>query len=184
MMITKLLITRPVKDDIKSAYSVFEASIADAFEKDGLGHLKTDIVREIEQKKQQFKSSIDNSDSHIYFLVAKIANDVIGTISFGSCGDDIRKCTENELDTVGEMGSIYVLPCFQDKGVASALIYAMTEHLYKSGIKQFFIDSGYKHAQQRWLRKFGKPYKTVKNYWNENGDHMVWLCNVTDYVKK
>lgn len=40
-MMNDLLITKPTREDITSAYAVFEASITDAFEKDGLGHLST-----------------------------------------------------------------------------------------------------------------------------------------------
>ena len=179
-----ILIVKPTKKDIKSAYSVFEITITDAFEKEGLGYLKEDILKEIEYKKNLFTYSLENPDSNIYFLVAKIDDKVIGTISFGPCGSDIKKCTNNQLDGVGELGSLYVLPNFQDKGVGSALIYSMIKYLHELGVKQFCLDSGYKHAQRKWLRKFGEPYIIEKDYWGKDFDHMVWLCNVDDYIKE
>jgi len=117
------------------------------------------------------------------FMLAKTGDLVIGTISYGPCGDDIKICTDNQLDAVGEVGSIYVLPEYYGQGVASALIGAMAAYLYQSGVEQFCLDSGYKHAQKRWLRKFGEPYKIAKDYWGEGSDHMIWLCKVIDYVK-
>lgn len=181
-MMNDLLIIKPTKKDIKLAYDVFEASITDAFEKEGLGYLKEDILKEIEDKKNLITDSL-KTDSDLYFLVAKIDDHVIGTISFGPCGNDIKKCTNNELDTIGELGSLYVLPNYQGKGVGSALIHSMIKHLHQLGVEQFCLDSGYKHAQKKWLRKFGEPYKIARDYWGKDLDHMVWLCKVMDYVK-
>ena len=82
-----------------------------------------------------------------------------------------------------QLGSLFVLPRYQGQGVGSALISAMVAHLYKQGIEQFFLDSGYKLAQKRWLRKFGEPYKVVKDYWGPDYDHMIWLCKVIDFIK-
>jgi GNAT superfamily N-acetyltransferase len=81
------------------------------------------------------------------------------------------------------LGSLYVLPHFQGKGVGSALIQSMITFLHELGVEQFCLDSGFKSAQKRWLRKFGEPYKIAKDFWGEGSDHMVWLCQVTDYVK-
>lgn len=183
-MMNNILITKPTKKDIKSVYDVFEITITDAFEKEGLGHLKEDMLKEIEYKKNLITYSLNNSDSNIFFLVAKVDHNVIGTISFGPCGNDIKKCTNNQLDIIGELGSLYVLPHFQGKGVGSALINSMIKYLHELGVDQFCLDSGYKHAQRKWLRKFGKPYKIVKDYWGKDFDHMVWLCKVTDYVRE
>lgn len=52
----------------------------------------------------------------------------------------------------------------------------------KLGIEEFCFDSGYRNAQKRWLKKFGKPYKIAKDYWGEDGDNMIWLCKVKDYI--
>ena len=96
------------------------------------------------------------------FLVAKLNGQVVGTISFGPCGDDVRSCTNNELAEVGELGSIYVLPELQGKGVGSALIAAMANRLHKSGIEQFCLDCGLKAAQEKWKRKFGASLHVAK----------------------
>lgn len=183
-MINGLVITNLTQADIKSTVQVFETSIPDAFEKEGLGLSKEVIHREIEHKKYLLDASLDPTDSDTYFIITKLKETVIGTISFGSCGEDIIKCTENRLDDIGELGSLFVLPCYQDQGVGSALINAMVAHLYKQGIGQFCLDSGYKRAQKRWLRKFGEPYKVVKDYWGPDYDHMIWLCKVIDYIKE
>lgn len=180
-MINGLVITNLIQADLESTFQVFETSIPDAFEKEGLGLSKEVIHKEIEHKKYLLDASLDSADSDIYFIIAKLEDTVIGTISFGSCGEDIKKCTENSLDDIGELGSLFVLPRYQGQGVGSALINAMVAHLYKQGISQFCLDSGYKRAQKRWLRKFGEPYKVVKDYWGPDYDHIIWLCKVIEY---
>ncbi|WP_410513133.1 GNAT family N-acetyltransferase [Paenibacillus sp. BR2-3] len=181
-MTNNLKISNPTQSDMASACNLFEASISDAFEKEGLGLLIDDIQKEIEHKKHLLHTSLNLADSDTYFLVAKINRAIVGTISFGPCGEDIRSCTENQLDDVGELGSVYVLPSYQGQGVGSALIKDMATYLKQQGIDQFCLDSGYKRAQKRWLRKFGEPYKVVKDYWGPNSVHMVWLCKVTDFI--
>lgn len=175
-----MILINPAQADIKAAYRVFEASIPDAYEKEGLGHLKEDIHREIEHKKHLLDDSMSSPNSKPYVLLAKHEETVVGTISFGPCGEDIKKCTGNQLDRIGELGSLYVLPSFQGQGVGSALIHTLLTYLSEQGIEQFCLDSGYKRAQKKWLRKFGEPYKVVKDYWGPGFDHMIWLCKVHD----
>ncbi|MDF2545936.1 MAG: family acetyltransferase [Anaerosolibacter sp.] len=181
-MINDLFISSPTETDLKSAYQVFETSIPDAFEKEGLGSLKEDIHREIMHKKHLLDASIALPRSDIYFLIAKLDGTVVGTISFGPCGEDIKKCTESQLQSIGELGSLYILPHYQNQGVGSALINAMVAHLSSQGIEQFCLDSGYKRAQKRWVRKFGVPYKIVEDYWGPESSHMIWLCKVADFI--
>ncbi len=183
-MINGLLISNPTQADRKSACQVFEISITDAFEKQGLGDFKEDIQGEIIHKKHMLDASLDQTDSDIYFLIAKLDEIVIGTISFGACGEDIKKCTENQFHNIGELGSLFVLPQYQGQGVGSALINAMVTYLFNKGIDQFCLDSGYKLAQKRWIRKFGAPYKVVKNYWGSDSDHMIWFCKVSDFIEE
>lgn len=184
MLINGIVISNPTQADIKSAYQVFETSIPDAFEKEGLGLANEDIHREIEHKKHLLNAALDSTDTGIFFIIAKLDEAVIGTISYGPCGEDIRKCTQSQLDDVGELGSLFVLPRHQGQGVGSALINTMVAHLDKQGIDRFCLDSGYKRAQKRWLRKFGEPYKVVKDYWGPDYDHMIWHCKVNDFIEK
>ena len=65
----------------------------------------------------------------------------------------------------------------------SSLIQAMMNELHDRGIDHFSLDSGYKEAQCRWIRKFGEPYLVAKDYWGPGKDHMIWLCQVKDFVK-
>lgn len=181
-MINGLIITNLSYDEIESAHQVFQASIPDAFEKEGLGSQKEFINSEILHKKHMLHTALEENDSKLYFKIAKLNNTVIGTVSFGPCGEDTKKCTDNKLSIIGELGSLYVLPDYQGQGVGSALINSMLTQLSREGIEKFCLDSGYKRAQKRWLRKFGEPYKIVKDYWGPGSEHMIWLCKVSDFV--
>ncbi|MNO47913.1 Acetyltransferase (GNAT) family protein [compost metagenome] len=164
--------------DYKSTCRVFEESISDAFDQEGLGHLQEDIQSEITHKKQMALSSLDQANSDTYFLIAKLDENVVGTISYGPCGEAIQICADHQLDHLGELGGLYVMPGYQGQGIGSALIREMMNFLKKEGIEQFCLDSGYKRAQLKWQRKFGEPYTVVQDYWGPDSIHMVWLCKV------
>ncbi len=182
-MFNQLLIERPSKNDIEAIHKVFDITLPDTYEKEGLSHLKDEILSEIEYKKKLLNLALVKNDMRVYFLIAKMNDEVVGTISYSPCSDLIRELTNNQINHVGELGSLYVLPDYQGKGIASALIHVLIEVLHRNGIQQFCLDSGYREAQKRWLRKFGSPYKIIKNYWGNMNDHIIWLCEVKDFIK-
>ncbi|WP_342477816.1 GNAT family N-acetyltransferase [Paenibacillus sp. FSL H7-0350] len=173
-----LSITPLAPEDISSVSKLFKVTIADAFEREGLGHLQADIRQETAAKIQMANAALNPQDTDVYFWLARSGGVVIGTVSYAPCGEDIRNCTDNRLSAVGELGSLYVLPEFQGQGVGSALIEEVTVFLRKRGISEFCLDSGYKRAQDRWLRKFGTPHAAVQDYWGPDSIHMVWLCSL------
>lgn len=78
-------------------------------------------------------TSLDTTTAEPYFLLAKIEEQVVGTISFGACGEDIQTCTDHQLDEIGELGSLYIMPSYQGQGVGSALIKEMMIFLKSKG---------------------------------------------------
>lgn len=117
-----LCITPLAPEDIPSVSNLFKVTIADAFEREGLGHLQADIRQEITAKIRKANDSLNPLETDVYFWVARADGIIIGTVSYAPCGEDIRNCTDNRLSAVGELGSLYVLPGNQGKGVGSALI--------------------------------------------------------------
>ncbi|UUZ87109.1 GNAT family N-acetyltransferase [Paenibacillus sp. P26] len=168
--------------DMGPAYEVFRRSIPVAFEQEGLTELTEEIRQEIEGKRRMLHDALFTVGTAVRFLVARMDGNIVGVISFGPCNDDIIKCTDDRLKNVGELGSIYVLPEYQGRGIGSALIKAMANQLAERGIDSFCLDSGYRHAQEKWLQKFGQPYTTVQDYWGPGSVHMVWYCKTADYV--
>lgn len=169
--------------DYKSTCLCFIDSITDAFAKEGLGHCVEDIQSEIDHKKQKTLASLNQDNRDTFFLTAKVDETVVGAISYGPCGDAIQSCAEHQLDHIGELGSLYILPSYQNQGIGSALIKEMMSFLREQGIQQFCLDSGYKRAQTRWQRKFGEPFKVVNDYWGPDSIYMIWVCNVSDHLE-
>lgn len=128
--------------DIPAVDRIFEHSIADAFEQEGLGQQLEDIRQEIEHKKQRVRFALAPACSDICFLVAKRDGAAVGVISFGPCGENIRTCTNHRLDHVGELGSLYVLPSEQNRGVGSAQFILKTI-LFYSGLACSFKMDGF-----------------------------------------
>ncbi|WP_458462588.1 GNAT family N-acetyltransferase [Paenibacillus sp.] len=183
----KITIDLLTLSDANGAYQVFETTIPAAFDQEGIGSLLDDIQDEIGHKKAMIHTALQAEDyieASVFFLVAKMGDVIVGTISYGPCGEEIRECTDNRLNDIGELGSLYVLPEVQGQGIGSALILALVTELQRRGIKQFCLDSGYRIAQKKWQRKFGEPYVVAKNYWGEGTDHMIWLCEVQDFIVK
>lgn len=181
-MDNELTISKLTAGDRGAAARIFEISITDAFEQEGLGDLREDIAQEIDGKNHIVQAALSRANPDTFLLLARLNGEAAGTISFGPCGEEVRICTGGRLNDVGELGSLYVLPQLQNRGIGSALIRSMAEWLDRQGIEQFCLDSGYKRAQQRWLQKFGEPYVTAQDYWGPGNPHMVWLCKVKDYV--
>lgn len=182
-MIIPYTITELTSADLPGADCVFEAAITDAFIQEGISELVADCRQEIAAKSALVRQAL-GADANVFFLVAKVEGQVAGTISFGPCGQEIREITGHELDEVGELGSLYILPEHQGRGIGSGLIREMADALRSRGIERFCLDSGYKKAQKRWQRKFGMPYTIAEDFWGPESPHMIWLCHVADYASR
>lgn len=112
-----LTISTLTEGDYVSTCRVFEESISDAFNKEGLGHLLEDIQSETDHKKQKALSSLEKANSDIYFFTAKINGKVVGTISYGPCGETIQICAEHQLDHLGELGVYTCCQAIRGKGL-------------------------------------------------------------------
>jgi GNAT superfamily N-acetyltransferase len=84
------------------------------------------------------------------------------------------------LNDVGEVGTLYILPEYQKKGIGTLLLNSIFTVLMSRGIKEYCLDSGYKTAQQIWRRKFGEPVIVVKDYWAKGFDHYIWHRTLED----
>lgn len=163
--------------DKEQAKSLFEISITDVFQRENLGHLMQTCHDEIDYKRRLIDDALGEKKLGFTFWVAIQGGKLIGIISFGPCGEDIRRVSHDALLHLGELGSLYVLPEYQNQGLGSALIKAMVTDLWSRGIVEFCLDSGYPSAQKRWKQKFGKPIIEIKDYWGTGMPHCVWHCH-------
>ena len=164
-------IVKPTNKDLESGYDLFQRTVRDAFEQEGLGDLEAEIAAEIECKQTLLRCALENPEPDVHFLVAKIDDTVIGTVSYGPCGKDIRRCTKNQLKEIGEVGSLYVLPEYQGRGVGSALIEAMIRYLHELGLVFCLI---WPSMPRKWLSKLKRLHSCQRLLCGRRPHS--WLC--------
>ncbi|KFN01350.1 N-acetyltransferase [Bacillus clarus] len=177
-----LEVRRPNAKDRDELHVFFRTVITDTYAKEGLLELMDDIENEIETKKRYLQSDFDSNGKNRYFLLAinKAYDKIIGTIEIGPASTVINSCTGGVLKDLYEIGTVFVLPEYQRKGIGSLLLNAMLFTLLGKGIMEFCLDSGYKNAQKIWQSKFGEPNYLLKDYWSKSNHHMIWRKSIRD----
>lgn len=170
----EISIERPQKEDIACIEALFVTVLKDNWEKNGLWDLQEDLEEEIKVKKEFLTLDFATKGKSKYFLIAKVAGQVVGTIEFGEANETIKACGDELLSSLPEIGTVFVMPEYQGNGIGSKMIEKMVQHLRTESYKGFCIDSGYKTAQVIWIHKYGEPTFTLKDHWGPDLDHMVW----------
>lgn len=167
-------ISRPKFEDIELINEFFEIVIKDTFEKNDISDLINIIEEEIKDKRRCLNQDIESDGKNRYFLIAKEDDKIVGSIEYGPSNELINSCTNGKLKEIVEIGTVFVHPDYQNKGIGSRMLNLIFIELEKNSIKEFCLDSGYKSAQKTWINKFGNPEYHFKDYWGEDADHMVW----------
>ena len=176
-------ISRPKPKDIELINEFFQIVLRDTFERNDIANLVDTLVEEIEDKRRYLNEDIESDSKNRYFLIAKEDDKIVGSIEYGMSNELIISCTNGELKDLVEIGTVFVHPEYQKKGIGSRMLNLIFMELEKNGIKEFCLDSGYKSAQKTWINKFGNPEYLLKDYWGEDADHMVWRISVEDVIK-
>ncbi|PGZ55812.1 GNAT family acetyltransferase [Bacillus cereus] len=175
-------IRRPNSDDLEELHLFFRIVITNTYKDEGLSQQLDEIENEINMKKQYLKTDFDSNGEKRYFLLAIDTNNdkIIGTIEVGPASTLITSCTSGVLKDLYEIGTVFILPDYQRKGIGSLLLHTMFLTLLSRGITEFCLDSGYRKAQSIWTKKFGEPSYVLKDYWGESSDHMIWKKSLHD----
>lgn len=173
-------IRRPRAEDIEELNQFFSKVIRDTFDREGLSELLDDMKDEIENKKQYLKTDLDSNGENRYFLIAFYENEIVGSIEYGPVSELITTCTEGAYREDIEVGTVFVHPDYQRRGLGTLLLNLMILTLQNRGINDFCLDSGYKNAQKVWKKKFGEPDYLLKDYWGAGSDHMIWKRTTND----
>jgi GNAT superfamily N-acetyltransferase len=173
-------ISRPKTDDYKELTQFFSKVIKDTFVKEGLSSLHDDLKKEIVAKSDYLQSDYESSGTERYFLIAKEGQTIVGTIEYGHSSELIYRTTDGALKDVYEIGTVFVHPGYQRRGIGSLLLNIMLLTFLNRGIEEFCLDSGYANAQKIWTRKLGNPDYWLKDYWGKGLDHMIWKKKVRD----
>lgn len=173
-----LQIGRPRPEDVKLINEFFETVLRDTFADNKIAHLTEDLEGEIESKKKYLQQDLESGGRDRFFLVVKAGGKIIGTIEYGAPNELIMKITDGEYSDVMEIGTVFVHPEYQNKGIGSMMLRLMYDELRAKGYNEFCLDSGYKTAQKTWTKKWGKPAYTMKNYWSKGSHHMIWRVDL------
>ncbi|USG65461.1 GNAT family N-acetyltransferase [Brevibacillus ruminantium] len=175
-------IRRPRVEDTEELHQFFRTVIQDTFFREGIADLLDDIENEFKTKKHYLKTDLESNGQQRYFLIAVDKNNknIIGTIEYGPASELIRVCTDGALSHLHEVGTVFVHPDYQKRGIGTLLVNVIVLTLQNRGIQEFCLDSGYAQAQKVWSKKFGEPDYLLKDYWGEGADHMIWRPRTND----
>ncbi len=176
-------IRRPKIEDIEELNCFFKMLVANTFAREGLAYMLDEIEDEIKSKKRYLKSDLDSNGEDRYFLIALDGEKVIGTIEYGPASQLINDLTNSELKELFEVGTVFVHPDYQKRGIGNKLLNAIYVTLKSKGVEEFCLDSGYTNSQKIWKKKFGEPDYLIKDFWGEGFDHMIWRVKVKDVLK-
>ncbi len=168
-----MIIKKPMETDVSKLQDFLELVISDTSKKEG-GEEEEFILEEVRGKMKVLKNYLQHPDKDTSFLIAVDGEQIIGTISSSFCRGKILEFLGNRVEKEFQIGTVYIHPDYQRKGVAVSLLNRMNEILKGKGIKEFYLDSGYLEAQKYWKRKLGAPLFVKKDYWEEGIDHMIW----------
>ncbi|RDI41357.1 GNAT family N-acetyltransferase [Falsibacillus pallidus] len=172
-------IRRPAKEDEKELHVFFQLVISDTFSKEGIGHMMEDIQEEIHTKKQYLDKDFESKGLNRYFLIAEVEDKIVGSIEYGPPSELILLHTNNEFQSIVEVGTVFVHPDFQRKGIGNRLLNEIYTVLAGKGMSAFCLDSGYARAQKVWKRKFGEPDYLLKDFWGKGLHHMIWRITLS-----
>lgn len=173
-------IHRPNESDIEQLHHLFEVTIADAFDNEGVGDDLEGINGEVEEKKYYLRKDLESGGADRFFLIACYKKKIVGTIAYGPSSKLIGDCSKGKLKDIVEIGAVYILPEYQRMGIGTLLLNSIFIALFSRNIKEFCLDSGYTRAQKVWRKKLGDPTIIVKDYWGEGFDHFIWHCKLKD----
>lgn len=109
-----------------------------------------DLEEEIRYK----KSLLQRQGKERFFLLVERDTQIIGTIEYGPASELIMELTNGAYRGIPEVGTVFVHPDHQGRGVGSLMVNAMLLILLGRGFETFCLDSGYARAQAVWKKRF------------------------------
>ena len=177
-------ISRVKIEDRESINEFFERVLIDTFRMNDISGLVDTLNDEIEDKRRCLDQDFESEGNDRCFLIAKDKNLVIGSVEYGPANELILSCTNGELKELNEIGTVFVHPDYQRKGIGSQLLISMLLEMKRRGIEEFCLDSGYKIAQGIWTKRLGKPEYHLIDYWGKHADHMIWRKNIDEVLRE
>jgi GNAT superfamily N-acetyltransferase len=177
-----LMIKRPDKSREEEINAFFRLVLEDTFQANGLDDMTQLLEEEIEEKGKLLAKDFISRGQGVCFLIAEMDGEIVGTIEYGTSNPLIQQCTDHALDEVMEVGTVFVHPAYQGKGIGQAMSLAILQRMQAAGQEDFCFDSGYPLAQGVWSHIYGAPEYLKKDFWGKDADHMVWHKKVSVWI--
>lgn len=177
-----LVIRRPRAEEKEIINEFFATVLRHTFDRNNLMHLVDLLEEEFVDKRRILDEDFRSNGRQRFFLIASLDGEVVGSIEYGPCNELLNKCTDNAFSHLMEIGTVFVHPSYQRKGIGNTLLKAMFKEMHKEGHEEVCFDSGYPSAQKVWVSKFGTPEYFLEDYWGEGAHHMVWRLNIAEQV--
>lgn len=168
----------PKREEAASMNVFFRTVITDTFAKEGLNDHAEDLENEIESKRLRLERCFESEGGEVHFLVAEVDGALVGSIEHGPPSSLILEVTDGGYGHLPEIGTVFVHPAYQRRGIGNSLLEGAFASLRERGIDEFCLDSGYRSAQRIWTKKFGEPDFRLRDYWGKSEDHMIWKRKV------
>lgn len=160
---------------------LFTDSISNTFKLNNI-HNNEELKYEINEKSSWVKDFIESKNHSSLFLIAKYDADVAGIAGYFPVSKTIRKNSPTLSEKDIEIGSVYIRPQYQKRGITRILLRALLEEMKIKGIREFCLDCGYPTSQVYWKKIFGNPIREFPNYFGENESYMIWKINVEEGI--
>jgi GNAT superfamily N-acetyltransferase len=184
MILNQVGVREPLKSDILQLHHFFEVVLIDTFINNHIFELKETLREEVLDKKKCLNQHFETCGAQRFFLIATFEDTIIGTIEYGRSNDLIHQCTQGALDHVNEIGTVFVHPAHQKKGIGTLLVKEILNILKMSAIHEICLDSGYKKAQVYWQKKLGPPKYLLEDFWGKDANHMIWYLTVDECIER
>lgn len=171
-------ISEVTKTDLNEIKIFFKATLTETFERHGIG--KDELEEEIKEKISEVEEFLKGSRGDLDFIVAREEDRIIGIIKSSKTGRFSDKISGGRVKDIKEIGSLYILAEKRGSRVGSRLIEEILKRMKARGEKEFCFDCGFPDSQKRWIRKFGNPTITVKDYWGKGEHHMLWIKKIEE----
>lgn len=175
---TDIQIFEAKAQDKDQIFAFFTDILTHTFQENGIWDMQEDLMDEIAEKKSFFLESVEEPEKGRKFLLAKKSNRIIGCVAIGPANDSIVRGSQGQCAGWVELGTVFVHPDFQRKGLGTHLIREMENRLKAQGIHHYVLDSGYPISKQIWTRKYGTPTYVMKDHWGEGLDHLIWCVEL------
>lgn len=179
-----VIIRRPTTDDVSCIYEFFRLVLVDTYQKNGINEWDELLADEMQGKRNNLQLDFDSYGRDRFFLIGEYKGQIICSIEYGIASNLINECTHNELKEYLEIGTVYVHPSYQGKGISTLLYYSILQEIMNKGVDEVCLDSGYETAQKIWNHRFGKPAYHIKDFWGPEGDHMIWKFNIGNELER